>query len=342
MQAVGGYPEPVPGAEAIAHDALRARIDHELVGFLLGQRTELETEQPEGVALVDELLRLVRSGGKRIRPALCYWGSRAAGGQDDERIVRAAAALELLHTFALVHDDVMDRSPTRRGVETTHERFGGGSEVESGAQTGVSIAILVGDLAAVLADRLFGAAGYEGEILQAARRRYDRMRVEMAVGQFLDLSSEAADEQIADRISSLKTGSYTVEGPLQIGALLAGARIELLTALSAYGRPLGEAFQVRDDLLGVLEGEADLWQERPSWIRARARETLDPATFARLQSAPADEARSMLRSAGVLDAAADHADELIADAMSALRHADLAVEPAEALREIAQLVGARP
>ena len=343
MHAVGGHHEPISGEAAVAAEPLRGRVDRELLSFLEAQRIELGTEQPDGVVLVDELLRLVRSGGKRLRPALCYWGFRAAGGADDERIVRAAAALELLHTFALVHDDVMDRSPTRRGVQTTHERF---TQAPAGdreaAQIGASIAILVGDFAAVLADRLFGAAGFDGDVLAAARARYDRMRVEMAVGQLLDLSSRSADERLADRISSLKTGSYTFEGPLQIGALLAGGGVDVLAVLSAYGRPLGEAFQLSDDLFGVLAGEDDLGQARPSWIRARAREVLDPERFARLEQASAAEARAMLAEAGVIDAAADHANALVADAVTALDDAVLAPEPAEALREIAKLVQVRP
>ena len=116
----------------------------------------------------------------------------------------------------------------------------------------------------------------------------------------------------------------------------------LVARARRFGAPLGEAFQLRDDLLGVVEGEADLGQPRPSWIRARAREVLDPPTFSRLEQAPADEVRSALRVAGVLDAAAGHANALVGDAVSVLDEATSTAGAGDALREIAMLVQVRP
>jgi len=209
---------------------------------------------PEAADMVDELRRLVAAGGKRIRPAFCYWGYRAAGGEDCEPIVRAAAALELFHTFALIHDDVMDESETRRGQPSTYARFAGARAGEPGAlRYGRSVAVLTGDLAAVLADEALIGSGFPPERLLPALRRYARMREEVAAGQFLDVRGPAGTAQ-ADRVASLKTGAYTVEGPLHIGALLAGGSPELLAALSRFGRPLGLAFQFRDDVLDHGEG----------------------------------------------------------------------------------------
>lgn len=323
--------------------AVRPQVDEELRAFLERRRAEVEGVDPGAAPLVDELIRLVAAGGKRIRPAMCYWGYRAAGGGDERRIIRAAAALELLHTFAIVHDDVMDRSPVRRGVAATHahlaeehrRRVPGGDS----AHVGVSIAILVGDLAAVYADRMFLESGFPPDRLVEPKRRYDAMRVEMAAGQYLDLTGgPEVEEPLARRISSLKTGSYTIRGPLLIGAALAGGSPELDERLSDYAAPLGEAFQVRDDVAGVLEHEGDLAHGRPTIVLAKARQLVAPERRERLAALAPAEMVQALRASGALDAAIAHANGLVDEALMALSRAELAPEPAEALRELADLV----
>ena len=216
-----------------ALEAVRSRVEAVLRAFLADQRDEVSAFAPEASRLVDELMRLVEAGGKRLRPAFCFWGHVAAQGAEDERIIRAAASLELFHTFALIHDDVMDGSYERRGVASSLARLG------------PAVAILAGDLAAVLADRLLHDSGFPPERLLAALRRFDLMRVEMAAGQLLDIvgAGEAA------HVAVLKTGSYTVEGPLVMGAVLAGGSLEVSACLSRFGEPLGRAFQARDDVL---------------------------------------------------------------------------------------------
>ena len=270
-------------------DALRARVDSVLLAFLDRCREELAELDPAAVLLTEELRRLVRAGGKRIRPAFCYFGHLAAGGVDREEIVRASAALELLHTFALVHDDVMDQSEARRGVPTVHERLAGeGIGPRSPADRerfGRSAAILVGDLAAVLADRLLAESGFAPVVLGPATRRYDRMRVEMAAGQLLDLVGDGVvDRDRVRHVSTLKTGSYTIEGPLAIGAILAGGSPEVLAVLERFGEPLGEAYQLRDDLLDLaddqLSGSAPFGPDDVNRLVDRATAALDPAILA--------------------------------------------------------------
>ena len=205
---------------------------------------------PSAVALVDELLRLLGAGGKRVRPALCFWAFRAAGGREDDPIVRVCGALELLHTSALVHDDLMDRDVERRGVASAHVRLA--DEAPAGVDPdgfGTSAAILVGDLALVLSERMIRTSGFGAGRLEPAMSRFDRMRVEMAAGQFLDVSG------VGDRarVRALKTGSYTAEGPVMIGAALAGAGPQAEGPLRVFGRLVGEAFQLRDD---VVDGDA--------------------------------------------------------------------------------------
>lgn len=241
--------EAIPSAPAL--EAVRGRVEPVLRAELALRRAELAELDPAAAVLVDEIGRLVEAGGKRIRPALCLWAFRAAGGSDDGAVLRAAAALELLHTFALVHDDVMDRSEQRRGVPATQVRFA--KEAPPGSDPavfGVAAAILVGDLAAVLAERLLRTCGAPADRLELAWSRFDRMRIEMAAGQLLDLS---APTPVPSRVAILKTGSYTAEGPVAIGAALAGAGPAEEEPLRAYAGLVGRAFQLRDD---VLDGEA--------------------------------------------------------------------------------------
>ena len=224
--------------------------------------TELARWRQVDVDLVEPLTALrdlVVAGGKRLRPAFCHWGFVGAGGDPDAAIVvDVGAALELLHTFALVHDDVMDGSDFRRGQPAVHRRFmtshaGGGWRGED-RRFGEGAAILVGDFAFVYADMLFASAP------EVARPVFDELRLELCVGQYLDLVGTAAgsnERDRADRIERYKSGKYTVERPLHLGAALAGRLDELAAPLSAIGLPLGAAFQLRDDILGVF-GDASV------------------------------------------------------------------------------------
>ncbi|HUF58857.1 MAG TPA: polyprenyl synthetase family protein [Actinomycetota bacterium] len=259
---------------------LRQRVDAALTVFLDERRGRVETLDPAALPLVDEVRRLVHAGGKRIRPAFCYWGFRAAGGEDEEPIVRAAAALELLHTMAIVHDDLIDGAKERRGVPSTAVWFSDRA-AELGApgdprDFGASMAILVGDVSAVWADGLLLASGFKPGELVPALVVYHDMREHMAVGQSMDVAGAAGDPEVARRAAALKGGSYTVEGPLLIGAALAGGSTDVRECLARYGRPLGEAFQLRDDL---EDGEAapGVTRDTVNGLVAEAKAVLDPA-----------------------------------------------------------------
>ncbi|MEP6973479.1 MAG: polyprenyl synthetase family protein, partial [Actinomycetota bacterium] len=252
--------------------AIRTRIDATLNTFLVGLRGEMAVAAPDALLPIDEVIRLIAAGGKRLRPAFCLWGFRAAGGSDGEPIERAAAALELLHTMALIHDDLMDRSPERRGIPASASHLADESRkrgLSDPEHTGRSIALLAGDLAVVLADRLMLTSGFDADLLVPALDRYHRMRTDMALGQCLDIVAADADP-IA--VAALKGGSYTVEGPLQIGALLAGAGSEVLAALEHYGAPVGLAFQLLDD---ERDGDAASVPGRVAQLIAQGRTALD-------------------------------------------------------------------
>jgi geranylgeranyl diphosphate synthase, type I len=278
----GGSPPPAPGHSL----AVRTRIEAALTGFLAAQAQELAAIGPEAAALTGALERFVRAGGKRLRPVLCYWGWRGAGGgPEDPGIITAAASLELLHAFALVHDDIMDASDTRRGVPTVHRAFTtahaaahwhGNSE-----SFGVGAGILAGNMGLILSDALVDSCGLPAARVRAARVLLATTRAELAVGQYLDLHAGARrgfDTAAAARVIRYKTAKYTVERPLQIGGVLAGANQALLAAYTTFGIPWGEAFQLHDDLLGAYGDQAvtgkstidDFREGKPTWLIALA------------------------------------------------------------------------
>jgi geranylgeranyl diphosphate synthase, type I len=263
--------------------ALRVRVDAALDTFLSACRDETVADDPRATMPIDEVRRLVAAGGKRLRPAFCYWGFRAAGGPDGEPIVRASAALELLHTMALIHDDLMDDAAERRGVlASAHHLAAEAVRLGLGVEPtafGRSAAILAGDLAAVLADRMLLGSGFASDRLAGALVHYHRMRMEMAEGQFLDVAGLAEDPVSARRAAVLKGGVYTVEGPLLIGAALAAAAEEAQRALARFGAPLGEAFQLRDDLHD-REGAHGATPGEVNALVGRARAALDPGVLA--------------------------------------------------------------
>jgi len=256
-------------------EELRRSVDEDLRSFLSVCARKL----PENGVLIEELWRMISAGGKRLRPAFCYWGYRSGGGRHGLDIVRAAASLELLHTFALVHDDIMDASNERRGVRTVH------------SLRGISVAVLAGDLALVLADARLIESGFSTGPMARAMAAYQMMRQEVIAGQYLDVVAEsnlAITEAEARRIAVLKSGRYSIEKPLIIGASLAGASEEVVAGLAAAGEPLGEAFQFRDDLLGTFGDRPSVGKPVDSDIREGKRNLLFARTAAALEGSERD------------------------------------------------------
>lgn len=324
-------------------EVLRQQVDAVLLGFLEARRRELVESQ----LLFDEIERMVRAGGKRIRPSFCYWGYRAGGAPHDDRAVTAAAALELLHTFALIHDDLMDGTDERRGRPTVH------------AAHDDPTAILSGDLALVLADDLLMSASDRPDAMAATFAVYSRMRREVIAGQFLDMQSahEEIDESRARRIAVLKSGRYSVVEPLLVGAALAGAEDELCEMLTAFGEPLGEAFQLKDDLLGIFGDPAATGKPIDSDIREGKRNLLFAKTIASLDDpdrsffvsrwgAPdvseveIERLRGLVESSGARRDVEDLVERLRFDAQQALTE-DLDPEAHAALLELVAVVVVR-
>lgn len=317
---------------------------------------------------LEALRSIVLGGGKRLRPSLCYWAFAGAGGDPDARaIVDAGAALELLHTAACVHDDVIDQSDRRHGTDTLHVQFARRHQAETwrgrADQFGAGVAILLGDFALVCADRLLNGAPEDASAV------FDELRLEVNVGQYLDLLGAAqgvSDPEAAARarqICRYKTAKYTVERPLHLGAALAGPGClsGVAAPLTAFGLPLGEAFQLRDDLLGVFGDPAvtgkpvgdDLREGKPTLLAALAhaeatgagaRLLADRFGAADLTEAEVMELRLVIEQSGARRQVETAIAELVTDAMRALDRLALRPWPADAvaaLRDIAEFVTGR-
>lgn len=238
-------------------DLLR-RVEDRLRSLLAAEHDAWAGVHEQAVVPVDALAELIASGGKRIRPAFCVTAYLAAGGDpEDPGIVAAAAALEMLHVSALVHDDVLDDSSLRRGLPTVHAQQialhdSRGWQGEP-RRYGEGVAILVGDLALV----------YSGELMAQAPRsvipEWNKLRSEVMIGQYMDVHAAAefsADLRSSRLIARIKSGRYTVHRPLVVGASAAG-REDLAPAFEEYGEAVGEAFQLRDDMLDAFGDSAD-------------------------------------------------------------------------------------
>jgi geranylgeranyl diphosphate synthase, type I len=351
----------VPGIAMAPPSLARiARRVEERVGDLLDMELARWSAVDADLAEPFSALRdLVLAGGKRLRPAFCHWAYVGAGGDaDDAAVVDAGAGLELLHTFALVHDDIMDGSATRRGTDTIHVHFEAGHAMDGwrgeARRFGEGVAILVGDLAFVYADQLLAGAP------PAAHQVFTELRIEVNVGQYLDLLNTVrgrANEDSARRISRFKSGKYTVERPLHLGAALAGRLDELAAPLSGYGLPLGEAFQLRDDLLGAFGDEAltgkpvggDLREGKPTPLLAAATRRATPAQekvldlvgMADLSDEEVAAVQQVLIETGAVAEIDASIAQLRSQAVAAIEAADVAPGAAEALVELAEFVATR-
>jgi geranylgeranyl diphosphate synthase type I len=304
-----------------------ARASRALGEFVSQQAALLTAIGPALQPAVAALREAILAGGKRLRPTFCYWGWRAAGGPPDSAgIVTAAAGLELLHAGALIHDDIMDGSDTRRGRPSVHRRF----EAEHAAAGyrgsaeafGVGAGILLGDWCMAWCDQMFEISGIPGYRLRPARTLLHLVHTELMAGQFLDIVEQARGGGSVERARTViryKSAKYSIERPMQLGAILAGAGPEVLAACSAFALPLGEAFQLRDDVLGVFgdpaitgkPADADLREGKATVLVGLARQAATGGQLAtldrllgdpRLDDAGLDTLRSLIAETGALAA----------------------------------------
>ena len=340
---------------------LAARVDTRLDEFLAAERDRWASFDSDLAQPIDEIRRLVLSGGKRLRPAFCHWGYVGAGGGDNDQIdIDAGAAFELMHAFALFHDDVMDDADSRRGQPTTHtlaaEQHAERAWAGESRRFGEGVAILVGDLAFVYADQLLEEASIE------ASRIWNELRVELNIGQYLDILggvSRTRDVVKSERICRYKSGKYTIERPLHLGAVLAAPERadELLPHLSNYGLPLGDAFQMRDDVMGAFGDEAvtgkpvggDLIEGKPTPLLARAtrlatdaqRKVLELVGDPDLDAATVAKIQQVIIDTGGLDELEGHISALTESAVTSLDAAPITALAKNELSQLAEFVSQR-
>ena len=358
--ALGEDPE---GVRAGIEDALKAHLAEErkLYGSIGGR----------DAAVLADAVESILERGKRLRPSFCYWSYRAHGGEQGTReaagVLRVGAALELFQAAALFHDDVMDSSDTRRGRPTAHRSFAARHAREGwtgdAGRFGESAAILLGDLALTASESQFASAlaAFADGPAAAARRVFDLMRTEVTVGQYLDVLAQAlpwgvdpaADEARAREVVRAKSARYSVEHPVALGAALAGADEAALATAREFGLPLGEAFQLRDDMLGVFGDPGvtgkpagdDLREGKRTVLVARAMSLAPPPErelLASLLGNPdlgeddVERLATVLEGCGAASEVESLIDELTARALEQLDAANLGEPGAAMLRRLAR------
>lgn len=344
----------------------RRGIGDQLDAFVSGQQPVLTGLGEQ----IDPLIRRAReftAGGKRLRPAFCAWSYVAAGGipEDPAALFQAAASLDLLHVSALVHDDVMDRSDTRRGQVAAHRQFeaahreaGWRGDSEEFGQAG---ATLLGDLLIMWSVEMLQASGLPDADLAEAMPLVQAMRTEVTCGQYLDIvaqarpvakrtAAQAAED--ANRVVEYKSARYTVQRPCQFGAALAGGDPGLVAALGEFGSPLGRAFQFRDDVLGVFGDEAvtgkpagdDLREGKRTLLLAYAFDSLSDSAAAELAglvgqralgSEGIERARSLIIDSGAVAKVDAMIESNLDSALAALASAEMSAEGRQALELLA-------
>ncbi|MGY3201290.1 polyprenyl synthetase family protein [Streptomyces sp. TE5632] len=339
------------GVAARSRAAVLDRTEKRLDDLLTAERSRWAAVDARAAVPVDAVGELIRAGGKRLRPAFCAAGFLAVGGDSaDSRVVDAAAAIEMLHAFALIHDDVIDDSALRRGEPTVHVRHieqhrAHGWQGEA-RRYGEGIAVLAGDL----------AFSYAGQLIQElpaeARRVWGRLVSEMIIGQHLDVTVAAAslpDPKLARYIANAKSGRYSIQRPLELGAAIAGDSTSA-AAFEAYGTALGEAFQLRDDLIDAY-GDADAVGKPVGADIAQHKMTLlvslaalrDAQVGELVQAADWDGAAlaEALADSGVRAEVEHRIDELVRQAHEALSAAPISEEWKRELADMASAVAYR-
>lgn len=345
---------------------LRGEVDTALAAFIEADNRYLTAIGPELNPVADALKNFVLDGGKRFRPLFALVGFLGTGQELNPKIVSALSSLELIHVCALIHDDVMDGSHTRRGAPAIHKLFEGmhsrSALSGSSSQFGVASAILLGDLALVWAAKMFHESAIDPDRLVAGLPIFDEMQVELMAGQYLDIYEGALASESVERslkVARYKSGKYSIERPLHFGAALGAASpADYFSAYSEYGLPLGEAFQLRDDLLGVFGDPAETGKPAGDDLREGKRTVLmalthDLATSEQRQKISTYfgkediglEGVEVIREIIIATGARDHCEELITklrtQSLAALDHESIAPSARDLLSQMADIATRR-
>lgn len=353
-----------PPQSPLTYEDVQSRVDAAVAEFLRDRRQQLSEISPQ-LDVVTDSLSLFMESGKRVRPIFCWWAWRGCGGEDSDPALKAAASLEFIQACALIHDDMMDKSDTRRGQPAVHRRFeqlhDDSNWFGSASAFGEASAILIGDLALTWADQAYYESGLEPGALERGKPIYDNMRTEVVAGQYLDVLQQAKRSHDRDeilKVAQFKTAKYTIERPLHLGAAWAEAPSATIAALSGFGMPLGVAFQVRDDIMGVFGDPDQTGKPAGDDVREGKYTFLIDYAYAadnqattqvldhalgnpKLTQADIDQVRQAILDTGALATAERFVDDKLNEALDALDRADLEAEPAEVLRQLAKAAAHR-
>ncbi|MFI8966094.1 polyprenyl synthetase family protein [Streptomyces sp. NPDC053493] len=337
--------------------AFKARVDAVLRDFTAREADGL-TDVDASLAPVAEQLETAVAHGKRLRAAFCYWGWRGGGQPDSDALVRAAASMELVHAAAVVHDDLIDDSPLRHGRPSAHRALRSAvPDHPRPAGAARSLAMLVGDLLMSLAGQLFVTSGLPAAYLGRARPLWAALARDLVAGECLEIlrTGTVPDTAASLKVIRYKTAKYTVEQPLLIGGALAGAGPRLAEGYAAYGLPLGEAFQLRDDLLGLFgdperTGKAtadDLRGRRPTALLAETWRAADTGERARLgvllgrEDTDPEDVRALMRGLKAPERVEDLIAARVEEALRALDELDAPPAAVAALTSLAHSASTR-
>jgi geranylgeranyl diphosphate synthase type I len=343
----------------------KSKIDPEIEKYL----NSAIAEARERDLFVSEALKYVKkmilAGGKRLRPALMYYGYIGAGGKDRKKILETAASIELIHFFLLIHDDIIDKDNKRHGIDTMHFHYDKmGKLIFRGSDSGHfgnSMAIIIGDMVSALGNQLLFNSKFDAGLVIKALIKLQRIVSNVVIGQSQDVYIEyrkKASEREVLKMYENKTAKYTIEGPLHLGAILAGAKDELLDALSKYAVPVGIAFQIQDDILGIFGSEkklgkpvgSDIEEGKQTLLVVKAGEKADRSQLKKmnyllgkpnLNHREIEEFRNIITDTGSLDYAKNLARKLITKGKQALISAKIKKETKDFLLGIADYMISR-
>lgn len=285
----------------------KVKLDGELAQYLDKSIADTQEKDVFVAEVLEHAKKIVLAGGKRLRPALMYYGYLAAGGQEKEKMLRASMSIELIHTFLLIHDDIIDRDEVRHGVETLEYRYERiGKHLFESSDTkhfGLSLALIAGDMVGALGNQILFESDFEPSLILKALSKLQSIVALTVVGQTRDLyieySQKATEEEVV-KMYEYKTARYTVEGPLHLGAILGGVDNVFLERLSRYAIPLGIAFQIQDDILGIFGSEEKLGKAVGSDIQEGKLTLLVIKAFQMLPTSGKKELASLLKKRGGL------------------------------------------
>jgi geranylgeranyl diphosphate synthase type I len=333
----------------------KQKIDLQLAGFFDSRLKRAESVSATARQAFEALREFSLRGGKRIRPMLAIFSYKGFGGRNEPEIIKAALAVELMESYLLIHDDIIDQDELRRGYLTIHKIY---ENKAKDKHYGASMAIVVGDIACSLGNEAILATGFPADRKLKAIETFNRVIINTCFGQMLDIDSETnpnITEQDILKIHTLKTAIYTIDGPLQIGAILAGAGQRSLEQLSGFAIPLGKAFQIQDDILGLFGSQekigkpigSDVKEGKKTLLILKAMENAAPAQQRfiqkslgnrKIQNTDVEQIRKIVADTGSLDYSRRLMANCIAEAKSVLERISMAREGKQFMESIADYI----